>query len=64
ALSLRSFRRGAAERRRENRRRRVNARARAKAQKRTEALRRRRSSVRGTTAPSLWRAIRRKGRSS
>ena len=64
ALSLRSFRRGAAERRRENRRRRVNARARAKAQKRTEALRRRRSSVRGTTAPSLWRTIRRKGRSS
>ncbi|MFE7605908.1 transglutaminase domain-containing protein [Brachybacterium paraconglomeratum] len=64
ALSLRSFRRGAAERRRENRRRRVNARARSKAQKRTEALRRRRSSVRGTTAPSLWRTIRRKGRSS
>ena len=63
-LSLRSFRRGAAERRRENRRRRVNARARAKAQKRTEALRRRRSSASGTTAPSLWRTISRKGRSS
>lgn len=64
ALSLRSFRRSASERHRENRRRRVNARARAKAQRRTEAMRRRRASVRGTTAPSLWRAIRRKGRSS
>jgi hypothetical protein len=64
ALSLRSFRRHAAERRRENRRTRVNARARAKAQRRTEAMRRRRTSERGMSAPSLWRTIRRKGRSS
>jgi hypothetical protein len=64
ALSLRSFRRHGAERRRENRRTRRNARARAKAMRRTETLRRRRTSSRAVSAPSLWRTLTRKDRSS
>ena len=64
ALSTRSFRRHGAERRRENRRTRRNTRARAKALRRTEAMRRRRTSSRSASAPSLWRALTRKDRSS
>lgn len=58
ALSLRSFRRRAAERRSERKRERTNRRARTKAQRRTAAMRVRRSSFRGGT-----RRTSRKGRS-
>ena len=64
ALSTRSFRRHGAERRRENRRTRRNTRARAKALRRAETMRRRRTSSRSASAPSLWRTLTRKDRSS